>query len=135
MISKKAKHSNTSVPDTFVKPKPGLARWLSAIRNTRDGFIYGLSKEAAIREEFLLLLLGVPLAVWIAPSIHWLLAMVLSLLVLILVETLNTAIEITLDRISIEINPKTKAAKDLGSLAVFITLTIVVLVWLCAIFS
>lgn len=118
-----------SAGEKFVKPAPGLDRWLAAFKNTADGFRYGIREEAAIREELLLMCLGVPAAIWLAPSIPWLLAMISSLLLLIIVEALNTAIEITLDRVSLEMHPKTKAAKDLGSMSVFLALVLVLLVW------
>jgi diacylglycerol kinase (ATP) len=117
----------------FIKSKAGLSRWLAACRNTSQGLAYGLKNEAAIREELLVLFFAVPLALILVDSPGWRLAMIVSLLVLLAVEALNTAIEITLDKISTELSTATRAAKDLGSMAVFCLLLTTVLIWTTAI--
>ena len=61
-------------------------------------------------------------------------ALIVSLLLVLLVETLNTAIETTIDRIDLEIHPLSGLAKDLGSAAVFISLVIAGFVWMTILF-
>lgn len=118
----------------FTKPKAGLSRWLAAFGNTYQGIIYGLKNEAAIREELIFLFVAIPLALFLVDSPGWRLAMIVSILLLLAVEALNTAIEITLDKISTKFSSATKAAKDLGSMAVFCMLLTTVLIWITAIF-
>lgn len=118
--------------EQFEKPKAGPMRWLNAFKNTSNGFVYALKNEAAIREEFLLLIVAIPLVFFVSDELHWRIAMLASIQLLIVVEVLNTAIELTLDRISLDMNHMTKLAKDLGSLAVFMAITLALVVWVGA---
>jgi diacylglycerol kinase (ATP) len=61
-------------------------------------------------------------------------ALIVSLLLILLVEVLNTAIETTIDRIDLERHPLSGLAKDLGSAAVFLSLVIAAVVWISIIF-
>ena len=115
------------------KAKPGVQRWTSAFTNSYNGLIFGLKSESAIREEIFALIIAAPLAMYLVDSTSWRLAMVLSVLLVLIVEVLNTAIETTLDRVSTEYNDLTKAGKDLGSLAVLLSLIAAIAVWVVAI--
>jgi len=115
-------------------PSPGIARWMFAFKNSLNALKAGWKTETALREEMLLLLVSVPLAVLLGDTPGETVAMIVSVLFILLVETLNTAIEATLDRVSEEFHPLTKIAKDMGSLAVLIALVIAALVWGVSVF-
>ena len=85
--------------------------------------------EAAFREELILAAILIPLACVIAPNKFALLLMIGSILLVLITELINTAIEAAIDRHGEERHPQSKKAKDAGSAAVFIALVQVGLVW------
>lgn len=119
---------------TMVKPKSGISRWQAAFKNSINGLKFGLQSEAAIREEVILLILSIPVSLYLVESVWARLAMVLSVLFVLIVEVLNSAIEATLDRMSVEYHLLTKAAKDMGSLAVLLAMILAASIWIVAIF-
>lgn len=110
-----------------------MKRLFSATLNSLRGLGYCLRYEAAVREEAILLLIAIPLGVFVAPSVGWYVAMVGSLLVLLGVELLNTAIEKLADFITLERHVEIRRIKDFGSAAVFAGLCLAGLIWLAAI--
>lgn len=117
------------------KSKSGVSRWQSALKNSLAGLKFGLKSEAAIREEVVVLIAAIPAALLLEDTGWVRLAMVLSVLFVLIVEVLNSAIEATLDRVSLEHHLLTKAAKDLGSLAVLLAILLAASIWLMALFS
>ena len=94
-----------------------------------------MQNEAAFKQEAGVLLVTIPiLFFWEITLYEKLLLFVCGLLVL-LAEITNTAIEVTVDRISYELNPLSGLAKDLGSAAVMLSLCIFVLAWLSVIYQ
>jgi len=85
--------------------------------------------EEAFRVEALMTLVLVPIAIWFGENALEQVLMIASLLVVMIVEVLNTAVEKTIDRISPERHPLSGQAKDLGSCAVMIALAMAALVW------
>nr|WP_234915635.1 MULTISPECIES: diacylglycerol kinase [Aeromonas] len=85
--------------------------------------------EAAFRQELLLILLLMPLAFWIGDSLNEILLLVCISWLVVIVEVLNSAVEAVVDRIGSEHHELSGRAKDLGSAAVFIALTLNALVW------
>ncbi|MEM8497434.1 MAG: diacylglycerol kinase [Pseudomonadota bacterium] len=120
---------------TVEKPQPGLARWLAAFNNSYHGLLHGFKSEVAVREELLLLLVCIPLAFFVSDSAVWRLAMIVSVAMVLVVELLNSAIEATLDLLHESYHPLAKAAKDMGSLAVLISLIAAIAVWVVAFFQ
>lgn len=118
---------------TVEKPTPGLARWLAAFTNSYNGLLHGVKSEVAVREELLLLLVCILLAFFLSDSAAWRLAMIFSVAMVLVVELLNSAIEATLDLLHESFHPLAKAAKDMGSLAVLISLIAAIAVWIVAI--
>lgn len=107
----------------------GLGRILKATECSRKGFVAAWRFEAAFRQEAVLAMLLLPLSFWLADSAqHWALLVSVLLLVLI-VELLNSAIETLTDRVSLERHELSGRAKDLGSAAVTLSLTVVAVVW------
>jgi diacylglycerol kinase (ATP) len=114
------------VPDR----KTGLQRILRACLYTRDGLVSTFKSEAAFRQELGLALVLIPLACYLAPNRPSLAAMIGSVMLVLIVEILNSAIEAVVNRFGPEWNLYSKAAKDGGSAAVFVALVNVAIVWL-----
>lgn len=114
------------------KSKGGLARVFAATRYSIKGFRAAFLHEAAFRQE---LALGVPLivlAIWFGKTPMHAGLMIFSIILVWIVELLNSAIEALADALSIEHNAMLGRAKDLGSAAVFCAIVAAVLIWVCA---
>jgi len=113
-----------------LRPSIGPARLAGALRYSIAGFRHATRHEAAFQQEVLLFLLLLPAAVLLpVPTLDRLL-IVLSMLLVIVVELLNSAIEATVDRISSERHPLAGQAKDMGSAAVLVALAMTALCWI-----
>jgi diacylglycerol kinase (ATP) len=110
-----------------------VKRIYSAAINSVRGLIDGFRTEAAIREEVIIFVLGVPLGVFVAPNLSWYVGMIGALLVVLAVEFLNTAIEKLADHVTPERHHDIGRIKDWGSSAVFCALALAALVWFAAI--
>ena len=109
-----------------------MKRLYEATKNSLRGLGYGLLSEPALREETILLVAGLVLGVFVAPSVAWYVGMIAALLVLLAVEFLNTAVEKLADYITREQHVEIRRIKDFGSAAVFCSLCLVALVWFAA---
>jgi len=107
----------------------GLLRIFNATNYSFNGIKRAWKTEAAVRQEFLLAAVMVPVAVLLAHSITQLAIMLLSLFIVVITELLNTAIEYAIDRIGTERHELSGAAKDIASAAVFFSLFQVVAIW------
>ncbi len=96
---------------------------------------YGWKNEAALRQEFVLFIMAIPLAFLISSNAWKFLAMMAAILLLLSVEFLNTAIEKLADRVCLEQDPLIKIAKDCGSAAVLMALIIAGGVWFLALWE
>jgi diacylglycerol kinase (ATP) len=112
------------------KGKTGLRRLLDATRCSIDGLAAAAHGEAAFRQELLLAAVLVPLGLFLGNTTGERALLVGSVLLVLVVELLNSAIEATVDRISLDEHPLAKRAKDLGSAAVMLALATVAAVWL-----
>ena len=108
-----------------LKGKRGLRRLINATGYSIKGIRAGLEHEAAFREEFLLAVILIPTALFLPVTLPEKALLVISVLLLLLVEILNSAI----DRIGMEIHPLAGRAKDMGSAAVFFALLILAAAW------
>ena len=95
----------------------------------KDAFIY----EEAFKVQSLLCLFLIPLALMIAENYLQLLLLLCSLFLVLIVELLNTSIEIVVDRIGTEFNKLSGRAKDIGSAAVCLSMLLFFLVWITVI--
>ena len=111
------------------KGKTGLRRLLNAFGYSLDGFRAAYRHEDAFRQETLLAALLIPLALWLPVAALGKALMIASVLLVLVVELLNSAIEATVDRISLENHDLAKRAKDIGSSAVLVSLVNVLVVW------
>lgn len=106
-----------------------VGRLIAAFRHSLLGYRHAIANESAIREELVALGILVPVSVALPVSALEHLILVLSLLLVVLVELINSAIEATVDRISLERHPLAGQAKDLGSAAVLTALLMTSITW------
>jgi diacylglycerol kinase (ATP) len=111
------------------KGKTGLRRLWNAFRYSLDGFRAAYKHEDAFRQEVLLAVVLVPLALWLPASHIGKALMIGSVLLVIIIELVNSAIEATVDRISLDSHKLAKRAKDIGSAAVLLSLINVLVIW------
>jgi diacylglycerol kinase (ATP) len=109
-----------------------IARLLRATKNSWEGLRHAARSETAFRQELLALILAVPLAFVIATETWKRFLLIGVVLLLLVVELLNTAIEKLADRVNREIDPQIGRVKDLGSAAVGLMLILAGLAWLLA---
>lgn len=111
------------------KSKSGVKRIYAAFFYSMQGFKEAWKNEHAFRQEVMLVVPATILALFLPVSALEKLALVAVLLILLIVELLNSAIEAVVDRVSFEHHPLSKIAKDFGSAAVFLALTLAGLTW------
>jgi len=109
-----------------------MDRLLRAVINSWNGLRFAFRSEAAFRQELAVFVPAVPLAFFIATEPWKRLALIGVLMLLFVVELLNTAIEKLSDRVSPEIDPQIGRVKDMGSAAVGLTLLVAGAAWLLA---
>jgi diacylglycerol kinase (ATP) len=116
----------------YRKHRRAVKRIFNATVNSLRGLSSGIRTEAAVREEAIALLLALPAGAFLAPSLAWYVAMIASLLVVLAVELLNTAIEKLSDHVTRDHHPEIGMIKDFGSAAVFCALCLASIVWIAA---
>jgi diacylglycerol kinase (ATP) len=118
--------------DSAFKSRGGLVRVWRALGYSMAGLRAALRHEAAFRQEVALGLPLMGLAPWVAPSRWAALAMIASVLLVLVVELLNSAVEALADAVSPEPHPMLGRAKDLGSAAVMLSLLLAAATWAVA---
>ena len=111
------------------KGRRGLRRIVNAFGYSMSGLAAAYRNEAAFRQEVLLAAVLVPLALFLPASGAGRALMVGSVMLLLVVELLNSAVEATVDRVSLDDHSLAKRAKDIGSAAVMIALVNVPITW------
>ena len=117
------------------KGKTGLRRVWNALFYSIDGLAAAFRHEDAFRQESLLALVLIPTAFFMAAGGVGKALMIASVLLVLVVELLNSAIEAAVDRISLDLHHLAKRAKDIGSAAVLLSLVNVVTVWALVLFG
>ncbi len=112
----------------------GLTRIINAAGYSWLGFKAAYASEAAFRQELLLVIILSPVAIIYGPSYADKAILVASLVFILLIEILNSAIEAVVDRFGDEIHPLSGRAKDMGSTAVFFAFIISGLIWFSVFF-
>jgi diacylglycerol kinase (ATP) len=107
----------------------GLKRLYLASLNTVRGMKFAARSEAALREELFILILAVPGALFLAPSIGWYVAMIGVILAVLAIELLNTAVEKLADHVTPDFHQNIGVVKDIGSAAVGCGLALGLLIW------
>jgi diacylglycerol kinase (ATP) len=108
----------------------GIDRILGATRVSWLGLVGAFRNEAAFRQELALAVLVIPLGLWLGRTGIERALLVATMLLVLIVELLNSAIEATVDRIGLEHDVLAGLAKDIGSAAVFVSFALLGLVWL-----
>jgi diacylglycerol kinase (ATP) len=112
------------------KGRTGFRRILSATRNSLEGFVAAVRHEDAFRQELVLAAVLVPVGLWLGQGGLERALLVGSVLLVLVVELLNSAVEATVDRISFDDHRLAKRAKDIGSAAVMLSIATAAAVWL-----
>lgn len=114
---------------TEFKGKRGLTRLFNALGYSRDGLSAAWKNEAAFREEVLLAAIALPLAVVLGKNGVERALLIGSILLILIVEILNSAVEAVVDKASPEKHELAKRAKDMGSAAVLLSLITAAAIW------
>lgn len=112
-----------------LKGKTGLRRLINATRYSAQGFKAAWKTEDAFRQESVLAVILIPVAVLLPVSLVYKLLLIGSIILVLIVEVLNSAIEAVVDRFGGEIHPLSGKAKDLGSATVLLALTLALITW------
>jgi len=118
-----------------LKGKRGLRRVLNATRYSLEGLLAAWRNEDAFRQEVLACIFLAPVALSLPLALVEKVALIAVLVLVLIVELLNSAIEAAIDRDSMEINPLGKRAKDLGSAAVMLCLLLAGSTWVAILFT
>lgn len=114
------------------KGKTGIRRLINALGYSLDGLTSAWRLEAAFRQVLILAVVGISIAIYL-PLEPWAKALlILTHLMGVIVELINSAIEAAVDHTSLERHPLAKRAKDLGSAAQLVSLTALALIWALA---
>lgn len=117
------------------KGKTGLRRLINAFGYSMDGFKAAYQHEDAFRTEVWLAIVLTPFAFYLGDNAIELAMMLASVLLVVIVELVNSAIEATVDHTSLEKHMLAKRAKDIGSAAVLLSLINLAVVWGLLIFG
>ena len=115
------------VGDRF-KPT-GFTRLFRAFGASLKGFTGAYREEAAFRQELALAVVVIPLGLWLGRNGIERVLLIAPMFIVLIVELINSAIEATVDRIGLERHKLSGLAKDIGSAAVFTSLTLLAVVW------
>ena len=108
----------------------GITRIINAAGYSWLGFKAAYKNEAAFRQELWLCILLIPVALYFGETLMDKAILISSLLFVLIVELLNSAIEAVVDRIGDEVHELSGRAKDMGSTAVFIAISMAVIIWI-----
>lgn len=112
------------------KGNRGFVRAIHAAKNSWCGLVYAFQEESAFRQELTLIALLTPIAIFLPISLLEKSLLISSLLLVLVIELLNSSVEAAIDRISFDHHDLSKRAKDFGSAAVMLALLIALLIWL-----
>ncbi|MDD9318140.1 MULTISPECIES: diacylglycerol kinase [Acinetobacter calcoaceticus/baumannii complex] len=112
------------------KGKSGLKRILNALGYSISGFKAAYKNEAAFRQIVLINIILIPVSFFLDVSRSEHILLIIVCLFAMIVELFNSAIEAVVDRVSLEKHQLSKNAKDMGSAAQFVALSIIVITWL-----
>jgi diacylglycerol kinase (ATP) len=118
--------------ESAFKGKTGVRRIWNALNYSIEGLRAAYKNERAFRQETWLAAVLIPVSLFLPASRIGHAAMIASLLLVLIVELINSAIEAVVDRISLDRHPLSKRAKDVGSAAVLLALINVLVTWVCA---
>jgi len=111
------------------KSRSGLARLVNALRYSLQGLRAAVRHEAAFRQELALAVVLIPAAFWLGRTAAEVFMLITPVVMVLVAELLNSAIEALADALSVETHPLLGRAKDLGSAAVMLTVLFTLAVW------
>jgi diacylglycerol kinase (ATP) len=111
------------------KGKTGIKRLANAFKYSVAGTLAAFKHEDAFRQEVILSIVLIPLAIYLGETTTEQALMITSVILIIIVELLNSSVEATVDRISVKRHKLAKRAKDIGSAAVFFSLVNASVIW------
>lgn len=111
------------------KGNKGITRAFRAAINSWNGLIYAFKEESAFRQELALSLILIPLAIYLPVTPIEKILLIASVILVLIIELLNSSVEAAIDRISFEVHDLSKRAKDFGSAAVMLALLLCLLTW------
>jgi diacylglycerol kinase (ATP) len=117
-----------------IKQQTGVKRIICAAKYSYRGLRHNIINEAAFRQEVILALILLPTALIIDVTKVERILLIFSLVLILIVELLNTAIEATVDRIGLELNALSGLAKDTGSAAVLMACCLCAFTWIIILF-
>ncbi len=117
------------IEDNPHKGNKGITRAFRAAINSWNGLIYAFKEESAFRQELGLTLILVPLAIYLPITPIEKILLIASVILVLIIELLNSSVEAAIDRISFEVHDLSKRAKDFGSAAVMLALLLCGLTW------
>ena len=117
------------------KGRSGLNRIVWATLYSYHGLWAGLKHESAFRQEAALALVMLPAAFWLGQTWMEVALLVTVVMLVLIVELLNSGIEAVVDRVSLDLHELSKRAKDFGSAAVHLSLLLCGGVWACALYQ
>lgn len=131
MSKVRGRQSHGAVPPSMTdQPISPAQRLINATRNSLRGLGRAWRSEAALRYEIYVLVLAIPAGLFFGRNAMERALMIASALLVVVVEILNTAIEVVVDRIGLERHELSGLAKDLGSAAVLCAIVLASAVWL-----
>ena len=117
------------IEDNPHKGNKGITRAFRAAINSWNGLIYAFKEESAFRQELALSLILIPLAIYLPVTPVEKILLIASVILVLVIELLNSSVEAAIDRISFEVHDLSKRAKDFGSAAVMLALLLCALTW------
>jgi diacylglycerol kinase (ATP) len=120
---------NYQIEDNPHKGNKGITRAFRAAINSWNGLIYAFKEESAFRQELALSLVLIPLAIYLPVTPIEKILLIASVILVLIIELLNSSVEAAIDRISFEVHDLSKRAKDFGSAAVMLALLLCALTW------
>jgi len=121
---------NYQIEDNPHKGNKGITRAFRAAINSWNGLIYAFKEESAFRQELALSLVLIPLAIYLPVTPIEKILLIASVILVLIIELLNSSVEAAIDRISFEVHDLSKRAKDFGSAAVMLALLLCALTWI-----
>jgi diacylglycerol kinase (ATP) len=117
------------------KGNRGLTRAIHAAKNSWHGLVFAFKEESAFRQELVLLVVLGPIALLLPVDHVEKALMICSLIMVLVIELLNSSVEAAIDRISFEHHDLSKRAKDFGSAAVMLALLIAFVIWAAVLYQ
>jgi diacylglycerol kinase (ATP) len=109
--------------------KKGIRRIVAATKYSFEGLKLAAKTESAFKQELMASVVLFPLAIWLGEGATEKSLLIATVVLVMIVELLNTAVEAVVDRVSSDFHELSRQAKDLGSAAVFLSIALLTLIW------